>query len=230
MNSVPVSRRESNVLPFTVGQSGNNDLVYLNYGTAGTTAPASGCIRDTPQTAVRFNAASKNCTYADVYWGYTAANVISIGTWFRSPTPTTAAPANGSGPLIGFASERPTTTSLPGYQDRTIYIDNTGRIMFGVAPAGVISTVASSVGVDYRDGQWHHVVATLSSAGMKLYVDGALASRRAKPTIGWEYNGYWRIGCQRLTNWPTAANTTWTHSGYYTGDMQYAFGYYGTPL
>jgi PKD repeat protein len=45
----------------------------------------------------------------------------------------------------------------------------------------------------YNNGQWHHVVATQSSNGMKLYVDGALVG--TNPNTGAEdYPGYWKVG------------------------------------
>ena len=161
-----------------------------------------------------------------MYWGYNTANLFTIGTWFRSPAPTAAAPKNGSGPLVGFASAKPTTTDLPGNHDRMLYIDSAGRIVFGLYP-GAVRTLVTPASIDYRDGQRHHVAASLSPAGMVLYVDGQRITSRTDTTKGEQYNGYWRIGCQSLSTWPNAAGSySWAYSDYYTGEMQYAFGYY----
>ena len=61
---------------------------------------------------------------------------------------------------------------------------------------------------DYRNNAWHHVVATLSPSGMKLYVDGALVGQRATTdnTAQSGYWGYWRIGGDNLSSWPSEAD------------------------
>jgi hypothetical protein len=43
------------------------------------------------------------------------------------------------------------------------------------------------------DGQWHHVVATLSPLGMKLYLDGNLVASNSNTTASEGMAGYWRI-------------------------------------
>ncbi len=65
-----------------------------------------------------------------------------------------------------------------------------GRLVFG-AYTGQINTITSPDA--YNNGQWHHVVATQSGSGMKLYVDGALVG--TNPQSGNEnYVGYWKVG------------------------------------
>ena len=44
-----------------------------------------------------------------------------------------------------------------------------GSVAFGVYP-GFSATVQSRAG--YNDGAWHYVVASLSSSGMQLFLDG----------------------------------------------------------
>ena len=56
----------------------------------------------------------------------------------------------------------------------------------------------------YRDNQWHHVVGTLGSDGMKLYVDGNQVAANANVTKAQVYRGYWRVGGDRLSSWPSA--------------------------
>ena len=55
--------------------------------------------------------------------------------------------------------------------DRHIYLDKDGRIVFGVYP-GAVKIVYTAAGRSYADSKWHNVIATLSSAGESLYVDG----------------------------------------------------------
>ena len=79
-------------------------------------------------------------------------------------------------------------------------MDNAGQIVFGVTD-GRKQTVTSTA--TYRNDGWHHVVATLCPAGMKLYVDGALVATNATPTTAQNGHwGYWRIGGDNLTGWP----------------------------
>ena len=62
----------------------------------------------------------------------------------------------------------------------------------------------------YNDGSWHLVDATLSPAGMALYVDGALVSTNTKTTIPQLYNGYWRIGYESTGGWSAHVNNFFT--------------------
>ena len=65
-----------------------------------------------------------------------------------------------------------------------------GRLVFGTY-TGVTNTITSDQA--YNNGQWHHVVATQSGSGMKLYLDGQLVG--TNPQTGAEdYPGYWKVG------------------------------------
>lgn len=67
----------------------------------------------------------------------------------------------------------------------------------------------------YRDGNWHHVVTTLGSDGMKLYMDGALVASKTGVTSAQSYNGYWRIGGDALNgSWPNKPT-----GSYFVGSM-----------
>jgi chitodextrinase len=80
-----------------------------------------------------------------------------------------------------------------------VYLQNDGKVVFGSYPG---STQVATSTAAYNDGQWHHVVATQSSAGgMKLYVDGRLVGENAATTPQ-NYNGYWRVGGDNLNSWP----------------------------
>lgn len=121
---------------------------------------------------------------------------FSAELWFNSST-------SSGGKLIGFGSAR---TNLSGSYDRHIYMRNNGRLSFGVYPgtAQVITSPSS-----YNDGQWHHVVATLSNDGMKLYVDGQQVATDPTTTSGQAFNGYWRIGGDNMSGWPGSPSSNW---------------------
>ncbi len=87
--------------------------------------------------------------------------------------------------------------------DRAIYLDNSGRVTFGVYP-GAYRTITSGTG--FNNGQWHHVVGTLSPSGMSLYVDGVRIGTRADTTSAQTYNGYWRVGGDTVGSWPNAGS------------------------
>ena len=94
-----------------------------------------------------------------------------------------------------------------------VYMDSSGRLNFGTqnGTTSGAKTVLTTTG-SYRDGKWHQVVATQSSNGMKLYVDGALVASNAV-TTSLTTAGYWRVGGGAMTGWPNAATT------YFTGGL-----------
>jgi Concanavalin A-like lectin/glucanases superfamily len=82
---------------------------------------------------------------------------------------------------------------------------NSGQIYFGIASKQTIH----STGL-YNDGNWHLVDATLSSAGMALYIDGAPVATNTKTTIPGPYNGYWRVGDESTGGWSAHGNNFFT--------------------
>ncbi|MGH8977184.1 MAG: LamG domain-containing protein [Acidimicrobiia bacterium] len=120
--------------------------------------------------------------------------VFSLEAWVRTSTST-------GGKIIGFG-DRNTGRSGTNGNDRNLYMNNAGRIYFGVRPdMGTRVTINSPA--TYRDNQWHHVVATLGSDGMKLYVDGNQVASNANVKKAQVYRGYWRIGGDQLSSWPS---------------------------
>src|SRR5690606_34286028 len=107
-------------------------------------------------------------------------DTFSIETWFRTTT-------TSGGKLVGFGSSR---TGNSNSYDRHLYMNNAGQLYFGVYP-GSVQTINSSQ--TYRDGAWHHAVATLGDAGMRLYVDGEVVASRDDVTSAQPYAGYWRL-------------------------------------
>jgi len=107
--------------------------------------------------------------------------------------------AQNGGVLIGFGNNQ---TGTSPSNDRSVYMDNSGVLHFGIYNSGcqVISSTTN-----YNDGVWHHVAAVMSStAGTSLYVDGALLSSNPSYTYAVNYTGYWRIGNNSVTGWPSS--------------------------
>ena len=131
-----------------------------------------------------------------------APNVFSLEAWIKTTVK--------GGKVIGFGTAQTTVSSQ---FDRHIYINTLGQAVFGVYNNGtqVITSTAS-----VADGKWHHVVATLSTAGMYLYVDGAQAASNSTITVGEATSGWWHVGYDSLSNWPNAAANY-----YFTGSMRF---------
>ncbi|WP_258724057.1 LamG-like jellyroll fold domain-containing protein [Cellulomonas sp. NS3] len=100
--------------------------------------------------------------------------------WF-STTSTTG------GKLVGFGSA---ASGLSSSYDRHVFLDATGRLTFGAYPGTQVEITSPAA---YNDGAWHHLVASQSAAGMRLYVDGVLVGSNAEARAQ-TYNGYWRVG------------------------------------
>ena len=116
-------------------------------------------------------------------------NTFSAQVWIKTTT-------TSGGKILGFGNLQ---TGNSGSYDRHIYMDNAGRILFGVY-TGATQTVNSAPGLN--DGQWHQITATLGADGMKLYIDGKLAGQRGNVTAGQDYQGYWRVGGDNIGGWP----------------------------
>ena len=121
-------------------------------------------------------------------------NTFSIEAWINTTT------TNG-GKIVGFG-DAPLGSTSSNY-DRHLYMDNAGHLIFGVYNNGVYTAQSANT---YNDGQYHHVVATLSSAGLLLYVDGKKAASNGGATGGQPFNGYWRVGGDNLGSWPSQPN------------------------
>jgi hypothetical protein len=105
------------------------------------------------------------------------------------------------GKLIGLGNQQVGSSSA---YDRHIYMDTLGHIYFGVFGSGSARTISTSS--SYNNGVWHHVTATFSSSGMKLYVDGSLQASSTNTVVD-SIAGYWRIGYDNLMWWPGATTS-----------------------
>jgi signal peptidase I len=128
----------------------------------------------------------------------TPGDTFSVELWFRTTS-------RRGGELIGFHD---TPTGATGAHDRTLFLDDDGRLTFGVEAGGdrrVATTTAA-----YDDGEWHHVVGTAGPAtGLRLYVDGVEVATGPDATSATAFDGHWRLGGGDgvLDAWPGAASS-----------------------
>ena len=114
--------------------------------------------------------------------------------WIRTTTTT-------GGRILGFGDLQ---TGNSGHRDRHIYMNNAGQLIFGVR-AQDDSTAHADERRAYNDNQWHQITATMSPAGMQLYVDGVQVGQpHATRPQGEAYLGYWRVGGDNIGGWPSA--------------------------
>ncbi len=95
----------------------------------------------------------------------------------RPPTPRRPG-SRPTRPPAGRSSASATTPigSSNNY-DRHVYMQDDGHLVFGTY-TGQLNTITSDAA--YNNDQWHHVVATQGSDGMKLYVDGVLVGTNSQ--------------------------------------------------
>jgi hypothetical protein len=152
------------------------------------TQGSAGLLSTDTDTGLLLNGSSQ---YAYSNASYTNPDPFTIEAWFKTTTTT-------GGQIVGFGNAQ-TGESNPN--DRHLYMANNGELIFGVYP-GEVKTINSTT--TYKDGKSHYVVATLSSAGMFLYVDGAQVASNSAVTSAQSYTGYWRLGYDLLAGWPSA--------------------------
>lgn len=159
-----------------------NDLTV----TSGVTRGITGALAGDGDRAATFDGTSAEVAAART--DERPGNVLTLEAWIRTTT-------TRGGKIVGLGDANVGTSILV---DRHLYMDNSGRIFFGVRPAAALTIRGSRA---YNDGLWHHVAATLGSDGMRLYVDGAQVASRADVTTAAPVWGYWRIGGDRLQGW-----------------------------
>ncbi|MFC5491542.1 PKD domain-containing protein [Nocardioides caricicola] len=175
--------------------------------TAGPTLGVPSALAADTGTATRFPGTSTTRAYTTVQ--DSPPDVFTLEGWFKTTV--------GGGKIIGRGNRSDRNSSK---MDRQIYLNNAGQVLFGVKPNATRQVVTSPA--SYNDGLWHHVAASLSPAGMKLYLDGAVVAERADVKVGEHLAlGYWRIGGDGLNNWPTAPT-----NAFFNGDLDEIAVYY----
>lgn len=169
--------------------AGSDDLTVN-----GATRGVMGQNQATPTKATQF--AGGDGSFASTATSETGPNTFSVEAWFKTTS-------TSGGKIVGFGDNAGGTS---GSYDRHVYLSNDGRLTFGVYPNSV-QTLESGPG--YNDGAWHHVVASLSPAGMRFYVDGALVGGRSDITSAQGYNGYWKVGGDNTGGWPNGGSSNY---------------------
>ena len=163
--------------------SGPNAMDSSGYANTGAVQGAAAWTNGALQGALSLNGTNN---YIASSRTTTNPSVFTLAMWFRTTT------TNG-GKLIGLGNLK---TGASANYDRHIYMSNAGNIIFGVY-AGSDKAIVSPL--TYNNGQWHHVAAMLSTAGMALYLDGTCVTNNASVTNGQNYVGYWRVGYDNLS-------------------------------
>ncbi len=176
------------------------DWVGFNDGVAGTgvTRGAPGMDASDTNTASTFDGTANGAMNSST--SSTSPDTFTTVAWIKTTS-------QSGGKIVGFGNAQSGSSSS---YDRHSYMDNSGRVWFGVYSGGV-RTVNSAK--SYNDGNWHQVVTSLSSNGMALYVDGLKVASRTDTTSGDPYTGYWRVGGDSLGGWtssPSSANLAGT--------------------
>ncbi|TFW00235.1 PKD domain-containing protein [Leifsonia flava] len=161
---------------------------------SGVTFGAAGAIGSDSNTAATFSGDSSGLVSTQS--AIEGPNSFAIETWFKTTS-------TSGGKIVGFGNS---STGTSTNYDRHVYMDNAGRVLFGVHP-GTSRVVQSGTG--YNDGQWHHVVANLGPSGMQLYVDDVRVGQRSDTTYGQAYSGFWRIG----------GDSSWSGANFFQGTI-----------
>ena len=107
-----------------------------------------------------------------------APTAFSMEAWVRTSS-------TSGGAIMGYGSS---ATNQSWNRDRMVYMRDDGTLSFMLYP-GKLATITTPK--SYNDGQWHHIVASLSpTSGAMLYVDGNLAAFDGSMTKGQSYSGY----------------------------------------
>ena len=147
----------------TLADASGNSVSGTTSG-SGITRAQTGAIAT--NSAMTFNG-SAGC--AVVSTAVVNPTTFSVEAWFRTTT-------TSGGWIVGFSANASANATASFAHDRNVYMTNSGTLVFGTYTGSVAAISTTSA---YTDGAWHHVVATLSSAGQRLYVDGALSASAA---------------------------------------------------
>ncbi|WP_199424897.1 LamG-like jellyroll fold domain-containing protein [Actinotalea solisilvae] len=166
---------------------GDATSTYNATAGAGVTRNAAGALVGDADRAATFTGSSTAFAVSSL-WG-NAPSALSVEAWVRTST-------TRGGKIVGFGNA---TTGTSANADRHLYMDNNGRLYFGMVSSGFHALQSSRT---YNDNAWHHVVGTYVSGTMRLYVDGAQVATRSDVPFTRQWWGQWRIGGDRLQGWP----------------------------
>ena len=120
-------------------------------------------------------------------------SAVTVEAWVKTTS-------TAGGLIADFGSS---TGNASTYSDRPLYLTATGQVGWGIDDGRGGNSLLSATRVN--DGQWHLVTGTLSNtAGQALYVDGKLVARDTTMLRSVGMNGYWHVGCDRVSGWASA--------------------------
>lgn len=156
-----------------------------------TTRGVQGAILNSVDAATGFDGATSRLVGTTLYAN---PQTYTLELWFKAdPSATTG------GKLIGFGDSATGADSTRF--DRQVVLRDDGRLEYGIYSGGV-QTLPSPA--SYRDGQWHYLVVTQSSAGAVMYVDGVEVAASTAMVAPEDYSGYWRVGSD--STWAGTSN------------------------
>lgn len=173
------------------------------YRTADVKHADPGILTSRKNRAMGFGAAG--ATTATPAVGTELRDTFTTEVWFKTTTTT-------GGWIMGLGQS---PSGASNEYDRMVYMKDDGGLVFGVYRSDLTrpyQMLTSASGASYNDGLWHLVTATLSSAGMHLYLDGEEvganpAITAGQPTSATAGGGYWRLGYENLNSWPDAPSS-----------------------
>ncbi len=111
-----------------------------------------------------------------------AANFTITG-WFKTSA--------NQGTIVSYSNAQANTLTVDN--DRELWIDSAGHLVWATATSASAVTELTSPST-YTAGTWNFFAASISSsAGDRLYVNGAEVASNAA-TTAYNYNGYWHFG------------------------------------
>jgi PKD repeat protein len=161
---------------------------------SGVTRNQAGALTGDPDTAASFNGTTTGL--AATQTPVAGPQTFSVEAFVKTTT-------TKGGKIVGFGDKKTGTSSN---YDRHLYLDTSGYLYFGVHN-GANQVLKSTAKVN--DGRYHQIDASLSAAGMTLYVDGKLVASRTDVTTAQAFDGYWRIG----------GDSSWTTGTWFTGTV-----------
>ncbi len=169
----------------------NTGLIYggVSYGTT-FTSPVHSAF-----TSSGISLTGASGTYVGTTTSLTSPSTFTIILWVNTSSTT-------GGGFIGFSNVQPDTGSSS--QDRMLWVDSSGDVVFGVQNGTTKAEAVSSTEVN--DGAWHFVAASFSSSGLSLDVDGSTTTSTTI-TSATSYTGYWHLGWAGSNGWTNAGAT-----------------------
>ena len=166
----------------------DSGYTYNGSASSGVTRGVAGAIGRDADTAYRFNGGGQTA-WTDP--SMTTPRAMTTEAWFKTVS-------TKGGVITSWGSSPSGSSANVNY---VTYLGSDGKVRFGVRDfaRNVLSSTRT-----YNDGKWHHVVATLDwSSGQRLYVDGAQVAANPAVKHGRDFQGYWRIGSDNLSGWPS---------------------------